>query len=201
MKKLLFVSGSQRRGSLNSGLLKNVAHRLEGRCSIDMLEPAEVDLPLFNQELEDKPAVIDRVGGLHRRFMACDGLVVASPEYNGQLTPYLMNMIDWLSRLTYIDSRFDNPFLDRPLLLCSASTGRSGGALAIPHARALFGYVGCLIIGDSICVPYADQAWMGGEYIFAPFFDDQIDASADRFLQLVEAFAGAGRSQLETVCR
>jgi NAD(P)H-dependent FMN reductase len=44
MTTLLFVSGSQRGGSLNSGLLKNVAQRLEGRCRIDMLEPAKVDL-------------------------------------------------------------------------------------------------------------------------------------------------------------
>jgi NAD(P)H-dependent FMN reductase len=195
---LLFVSGSQRRESLNSRLLGNVAQRLDGRCRIDMLEPADVDLPMFNQELEDKPEVIDRVAALHQRFKASDGIVVASPEYNGQLTPYLMNIVDWVSRLPYIDSRFDNPFCDRPLLLCSASTGRSGGAIAMPHARALFGYVGCLIIGDSICVSYADQAWTGSRYVFDPFFDEQIDGTTDRFLQLVESLAGIGRGQFVT---
>jgi hypothetical protein len=69
----------------------------------------------------------------------------------------------------------------------------------MPHARALFGYVGCLISGDSICVPYADQAWTGNGYVFEPFFDEHIDATTDRFLQLVQALAYAGRGQLETV--
>jgi NAD(P)H-dependent FMN reductase len=175
-----------------------MAHRLKGRCRIDILEPADVDLPLFNQELEDKPEVIDRIAALHQRFKASDGIVVACPEYNGQLTPYLMNIVDWVSRLPHIDCRFDNPFCDRPLLLCSASTGRSGGAIAMPHARALFGYVGCLIIGDSICVSYADQAWTGNGYVFDPFFDEQIDGTTDRFLQLVESLAGIGRGQFVT---
>ncbi len=198
MTTLLFVSGSQRRGSLNSGLLRYVAQRLEGRCRIDTLEPSEVDLPLFNQDLEDAPIVVDRAAALHQRFKASDGIVVASPEYNGQLPPYLTNIVAWVSRLAYVDSRYDNPFCDRPLLLCSASTGRSGGAIAMPHARALFGYVGCLIIGDSICIPYADQAWTGNEYVFDPFFEEHIDATVNRFVQLVQALAYAGRGQLAT---
>lgn len=198
MTNLLFLSGSQRRGSWNYRLLTNVAQRLEGRCRIDIVESAEVDLPLFNQELEDTPAVVDRVGALHHRIVASDGIVVASPEYNGQLTPYLTNVVAWVSRLSYIDSRFDNPFLDQPLLLCSASTGRSGGAMAMPHARALFGYVGCRVVDDSVCVPYADQAWTNEGYVFDPFFDGQIDATTDTFLQLVQASARIGRSQLQT---
>jgi NAD(P)H-dependent FMN reductase len=196
---LLFVSGSQRRESLNSGLLRNVAQRLNGRCRVDMLDSADVDLPLFNQDLEDSPAVIERVAALHQRFKASDGLVVASPEYNGQLTPYLVNIVAWVSRLAHIDSRFDNPFYGCPLMLCSASTGRSGGSLAMPHARALFDYVGCLIAGDPICVPYADQAWTGDRYAFDPFFDEQINATADSFLQLVQSLACS--DQLETVCQ
>lgn len=199
MTSLLFVSGSQRRQSWNSRLLKNVARRLEGRCEVDILGASDVELPLFNQELEDMPAVIDRAAAIHRRFKETDAIVVASPEYNGQLTPYLVNMVAWVSRLAHIDSRFDNPFCDRPLLLCSASTGRSGGAVAMPHAHALFAYVGCLITGDSICVPYADQAWSGSQYEFDPFFDEQIDATIDRFLQMVQATACIGRGQLATV--
>jgi chromate reductase, NAD(P)H dehydrogenase (quinone) len=199
MISLLFVSGSQRRESWNSRLLRNFARRLEGRCEIDMLGPTDVELPLFNQELEDTPALIDRVAAIHSRFTETDAIVVASPEYNGQLTPYLVNIVAWVSRLAHIESRFDNPFCDRPLLLCSASTGRSGGAVAMPHARALFAYVGSPIFADSISVPYADQAWTGSGYEFDPFFDEEIDATIDRFLQLVHVSACIGRGQLVTV--
>jgi chromate reductase len=195
---LMFVSGSQRRDSLNTRLLRHLAQRLAGRCVIDALESHQVDLPLFDQDLETNPAVINRVTDLHRRFKASDGIVVASPEYNGQITPYLKNIIDWVSRLAHIDSRFDNPFYERPLLLCSASTGWTGGAVAMPHARALFGYVGCLVVGEAVCIPYADQAWTEGGYLFDPFIDTQIDVSTDRVLHLANTLADARSFQHET---
>src|ERR1022692_2053841 len=153
MIQILLLSGSLRRESLNTRLLQDLALRLEGRCVIDMLEPQHVNLPLFDQDLETNPVMINHVAELHGRFLSSHGIVVASPEYNGQPTPYLKNLIDWVSRLAYIDTNFDNPFCDRPLLMCSASTGQSGGAIAMPHARALFGYVGCLVQGDTISVP------------------------------------------------
>ena len=191
MTRLLLVSGSQRRESLNARLLRHLAEPLEGRCDIELLEPQDVDLPLFNQDLEADPAVMRRVHSVHQRFQRCHGLIVASPEYNGQLTPYLNNLIDWVSRLAYIDTRFVNPFIDRPVLLCSASSGWSGGALAIPQARSLFGYVGCLVIGDTVCVPNAGQAWTDAGYMFDPFFDEQIQIATERVLRLADDFARA----------
>jgi chromate reductase len=196
MTTILHLSGSQRQESFNGRLLRHLAQSLKGRCIIDMVESTQVDLPLFDQDLETDPVVIHRVAELHQRFTTCDGMVVASPEYNGQLTPYLKNIVDWVSRLQHIDSRFDNPFRDRPLLLCSASTGWSGGALAMPHARALFGYVGCMVIGDAISIPHADQAWTVDGYVFDPFFDERIDAAVDRVLQSAQAFARTRRGEL-----
>ena len=189
--RLLLIPGSQRQASFNARLLGDFARRLAGRCDIDWLAPDQVDLPLFNQDLEADPDVVARVAALHARFAASQGLVVASPEYNGQLTPYLKNLVDWVSRLAWIDSGFGNPFIDRPLLLCSASTGGSGGALAIPHARALFGYVGAVVIGDTVCLRRADQAWTGDGYAFGPEADAQIDGALRRVLRLATAFAAA----------
>ena len=184
---LLLVPASRRAQSLNARLLEDLGRRVGGRCAVDMLHPAEVGLPLFDQDLEADPAVVEQVAALHRRFEASDAILIASPEYNGQLPAYLKNLVDWVSRLPHIDPRFENPFLSRPVLLCGASTGWSGGAVAIPHARALFGYVGCLVIGETICVPYADQAWTGDGYAFDPIFDAHVDATIDRTVQLAVA--------------
>jgi len=187
--RLLLVGGSQRAESLNTRLLDNLACRLNRRCDVDRLLPSQVDLPLFNQDLETQPDVLARVSSVHGRFSASHGLIVATPEYNGQLPPYLKNLIDWVSRLPYIDPSQANPFIDRPVLLCSASTGWSGGTLAIPHARALFGYVGGVVIGDTICVPQASQIWTSEGYAFGPAFDAQIDAALARIARLALEFA------------
>ena len=200
MTRLLLVAGSPRRASLNAGLLAELALRLQGRCEIDVLQPAEVRLPVFNQDLEQDAATMAEVVTLHRRFAACDGLVIASPEYNGQLPPYLKNLIDWVSRLPHVDPRADNPFLQCPVLLCSASTGWSGGALAIPHARALFGYLGADVLGEPLCVPHADQAWDGQAFVFDPFFEDRIDGAAERILHAAKQRRAALTTPREAAC-
>jgi chromate reductase len=184
MTTLLLVPGSQRRDSYNARLLRDIAGRLTVRCAVDWLLPGDVDLPLFDQDLEANSAIVERVAAAHHRFEACDGIIVASPEYNGLPTPYLKNLIDWVSRLAHIDQRFDNPFLDRPLLLCSASTGSSGGWVGMPHARALFTHVGCAVTDDFISVPHAEQVWSGDAFEFDPFFAADIDDAVERVLQL-----------------
>lgn len=189
MSALLLLSGSRRRESYNGRLLRWLAGPLASRGDIDLVEAQQVDLPLFDQDLETDASVVRRVAALHARFARCDGIVVACPEYNGQPTPYLKNTIDWVSRLPHIDPAFENPFVDRPVLLCSASTGWSGGALALPHLRALFGYIGCVVIGDAICLPHADRLWTRDGYEFDPFFEAQTHEAVGRLLRLAGAFA------------
>ena len=187
--RLLLVPGSPRRESYNARLLDDFSQRLAGRCQLDLLAPCQVDLPLFNQDLEADAGTMDRVTALHRRFSASHGLIVASPEYNGQLPPYLKNLIDWVSRLTYIAPAAGSAFVDRPVLLCSASTGSSGGALAIPHARSLFGYIGCVVIGDTVCIAQAAGSWTGDGFAFPEHLHQQIDAALERVVRLAADFA------------
>lgn len=185
---VLLLPGSQRHESYNARLLHHVAGSFQEQIKIDLLEAGQVDLPIFNQDLEMEEGVLRRVALFHKQIKNCQGIVVASPEYNGQLTPFLKNIVDWVSRLPRIDKRFENAFSDRPLLVCSASTGWSGGAEAAPLAQALFRYVGCRVMEEFISVPYADQAWAGGAFSFDPFFDAEIEAAAGTFLEAVHAF-------------
>ena len=179
--QLLLLSGSQRQSSFNARLLHHIAQHLEASCGFLTADPFAEHLPLFNQDLENTPEVRSQVVELHALFMACDGIIVASPEYNGQLTPYLKNIIDWVSRLAYIDLSFENPFVDKPVLLCAASTGSSGGAMGIPSARALFGYVGGIVFGETLCLGFAHEAWTEAGYFFDDDFEARIHSVSERF--------------------
>lgn len=180
MSRALLFSGSQRRGSFNSRLLAHLADGLAGRLDVDMLDDA--DLPLYNQDLEDDAEVVERVAALHARFSRARGMIVASPEYNSLPTPYLKNTIDWVSRLPRIRPGLTSPFYGRPLLLCSASTGWSGGAIGLTATRTLFAYLGAVVLGEQISVPYADQSWTGTAYAFDPAFQAYIDGVLSRFI-------------------
>jgi chromate reductase len=200
MTRLLLISGSLRRDSLNSRLLQHLRPRLAGHATVDLLEPQQVQLPLFDQDREHDADLLAPLSALHARIAASDGVIVASPEYNGQPSAYLKNLVDWVSRMGCIDGHSASPFCDRPLLLCSASTGWSGGAVAMPHARALFAYVGALVIGDAVSIPYADQAWdpdLG--FAFDPYYETRLDAATQRLLTQARHFHQQRTSALETL--
>jgi NAD(P)H-dependent FMN reductase len=178
MTTLLLISGSQRRQSWNARLLDHLAFSLQWQCAVDMLEPCSIGLPLFDQDLETDAAVLATLTALHQRFSKCSGIIVACPEYNGQATPLLKNTVDWVSRLAHIDDRFGNPFLDKPVLLCSASTGWSGGAM---------------VMGPSISIARADDQWTASGFQFDDAKDSQIEAAVSALLQ----WAGQSRQVSE----
>jgi NAD(P)H-dependent FMN reductase len=161
MTRLLLVCGSQSRASLNARLLAQVAGMAPANLIRDPLRPEEVDLPLFNRDIEADPALRPRLAAIHARFAMADAIILASPEFNGLMTPYLKNLIDWVSRMPHLDASATNAFRDKPVLLCSATPGWSGGGVAMPSLRALLGYVGAVSFGETICLPYARDAWDG----------------------------------------
>ena len=191
MTRLLLICGSQRRISLNARLLDEVASYVPAPIQCDRLRDVEVALPLFNQDLEDEPALRDKLACLHSRFAQADGLIIASPEYNGTITPYLKNLIDWISRLPHIAPGTPNAFLDKPVLLCSATPGWSGGGVGIPALRALLGYVGAISFGETINLPYGTEAWDAEGKLDTMLAELDWPSCVARFCNLTARHAGA----------
>jgi chromate reductase len=185
--RLLLFPASLRRESYQRQLIDYFAARIGEACHIDILGASEVDLPIVNQDLERSAPVLNRVIALHERFKAADGLIVASPEYNGHVSPYLKNTVDWVSRLARIDPGYaaNNPFLDKPVLLASASTGWTGGILGLQDARTIFSYLGCLVSAQQICVSDAGQWAREGSFRFEAPFAGYIEGVLTSFLTLV----------------
>jgi chromate reductase len=53
-------------------------------------------MPLFNQDLENKPPSI--VKDFKAEIIKADALLIATPEYNYSVSGVLKNAIDWTSR-------------------------------------------------------------------------------------------------------
>jgi chromate reductase len=90
--KFLGISGSLRRQSCNSGLLR-AAHAVlpEG---VTMSTADLLDIPFYNADIA-KPESVTRVLA---QMGEADALVLACPEYNYSLAPALKNILDWASR-------------------------------------------------------------------------------------------------------
>ena len=125
MVKLLGISGSLRKGSFNTALLR-AAQRVAGPDIAS--EIATLDgVPLYNADDETATGIPPAVQALKARVMAADGVLVATPEYNSGVPGVLKNGIDWLSRPHTDISRV---FAGRPFAVFGATPSGYGTALS-----------------------------------------------------------------------
>lgn len=148
------------------------------------LQSLDFDWPLFNQDFEHRPELQSDILKTHHKIDQADGLIIASPEFNGMVTPFLKNAVDWLSRLAYIREDISNPFLDKPILLSAASTGGSGGAMGLLSARNLFSYVGACVFGQTLTLPWAQQHWTELGYFLEEEHLRYVDDALKRYIGL-----------------
>jgi NAD(P)H-dependent FMN reductase len=152
--RILAFSGSARRESLNRKLLAVVvdAARAVG-AEVTLLDLNEYALPLYHGDLEDSQGMPPAATKLVEAILAHDGLLIASPEYNSQMTPLLKNTIDWCTRAD------ENPFRGKVAAVVSASPGMLGGVRSMTLARQLLTHLGCHVVPAQCIVPHADKAF------------------------------------------
>lgn len=152
--RILAFSGSARKESLNKKLLANVveAARAAGG-EVTLLDFRDLSLPLYDGDLEDAQGMpanaqkfVELIGQHH-------GLLIASPEYNSQLTPLLKNALDWATRAD------ENPLSGKVAAVVSASPGMFGGIRSMTLARQLLTHLGCHVIPAQCILPQADKAF------------------------------------------
>ena len=92
---VLAISGSLRRGSYNTALLRAAADIAPQSMKIDIYPIG--DLPLYDADLE-AAGNPDSVTRFREAVAEADALLLATPEYNWSTTAALKNAIDWASR-------------------------------------------------------------------------------------------------------
>lgn len=91
--RILGISGSLRAASHNSALLRAATRLAPGNLEV-LLYRELGTLPLFNPDLEDP--LPPPVAALREQLLACDAVVIASPEYAHGVTGSLKNALDWM---------------------------------------------------------------------------------------------------------
>jgi chromate reductase len=162
MTRLLGISGSLRRGSFNTALLRNASDLLPAGVSLDI--HTLHGIPLYDGDVEAEHGLPETVVALKEAIVAADGVLLATPEYNNGIPGVFKNAIDWTSRPA---SDIPRIFGGARFGLLGASPGGfgtllaqsgwlpvlrtlgvelwSGGRMVIPHAGGVFDEQGFII--------------------------------------------------------
>ncbi len=136
MITIIGVSGSLRRGSLNTALLHAAAELMPGGAELQVRTIHGI--PLYNADEEVSNGIPKAVAELKDSIAASSGLLLATPEYNNSMPGVFKNAIDWLSRPS---EDADRVFGGRPVALMGASPGGFGTILSqnawLPVLRTL----------------------------------------------------------------
>ena len=125
MIRITGLSGSLRRGSYNSAVLRAAASLMPADSVLEIETIAGI--PLYDADAEATSGVPAPVARLKDVIAAADGLLLVSPEYNNSLPGVAKNAIDWLSRPP---SDVPRIFRGRPIAIAGASPGGFGTILS-----------------------------------------------------------------------
>ena len=125
MVELLGISGSLRKGSLNTKLL-NAAITATGP-GITLQAGTIEGIPLYNGDLEAEHGIPAAVQALKDQIAKADGVILFTPEYNNSIPGVFKNAIDWLSRPS---AEIATIFGNRAFAIAGASPGNFGTQLS-----------------------------------------------------------------------
>jgi chromate reductase len=136
MTKLVGISGSLRRGSFNTALLRAASGLMPDGAELAVHTIR--DIPLYDGDVEASAGIPAPVTALKDAIAAADGLLLVTPEYNNSIPGVFKNAIDWLSRPPADIGRV---FGQKKVALIGASPGNFGTILSqaawLPVLRTL----------------------------------------------------------------
>lgn len=164
--KIVAFAGSLRTGSYNKRLAHIAADAARAAgAEVTLVDLRELNLPLFDQDIEDSTGLPDGAKKFKALLRDSDGFLIASPEYNSSITAALKNAIDWASRSESDDEPDLVAFRGKSAALCSASPGALGGLRGLVTVRSILGNIGVCVVPDQVCIPKAHEAFDGNGHL------------------------------------
>ena len=173
------LSGSLRRGSYNTALLRAALSVLPEDTKLEIVEYG--DVPLFNHDVE-KQGFPESVASLRSQLERADAILFASPEYNWSIPGVMKNAIDWASRGP------DSPLDGKPTAIMGAG-GRLGTAYAQQHLRQILMHNDMRVVTKpNVLISHASKQ-----------FDEDLNLTNERYLdqigRLLESLVAESRAR------
>lgn len=151
MPRIIGLSGSLRKGSFNTALLRAAAGLMPEGWELEVRTLHGI--PVYDGDEEEASGVPPAVEELKDAVAGARGLLISTPEYNNSIPGVLKNGLDWMTRPPADAKRV---FAGRPVAMMGATPGPYGTTLSqvalLPVLRTLgtnpwFG--GRLLVGNA----------------------------------------------------
>jgi chromate reductase len=180
--RLLAVSGSLRRDSHNSRLLRAAAQQLPSGVELEFYGGLK-QIPPFDEDDESSPA--PEVLEWRDAIDAADAVLIATPEYNSSIPGQLKNALDWASR-----PKAEAALRNKPVAVIGASPSMFGALWAQAELRKVLSASGARVLDTELAIATAHEA-----------FDDEdqlIEAElGDALRSVVHELADAAQQRAE----
>jgi len=191
MAKLLVFSGSSRRESVHTRLavlLASVAEQEGAQTTLIRLE--DFDIPIYNGDLEEEHGLPGDIKRLKALLSENTGLIITCPEYNGFMTPLLINTINWCTRSEEATPDLSG-FADKAVLVASGSPSSLGGIRANTHLKTMLSGIGAIVFPQSLTVPATHQAFDSHGGLAQASMGERIERTLQNFIAFTDRFHGA----------
>lgn len=158
--KILAFAGSLREKSYNKTLVQiAIKGAKQAGADVTHIDLRDFPLPIYDGDIEEKEGLPANAIKLKELMWNHDGFLISAPEYNSSISGVLKNCIDWASRPASPQEVYLSCFIDKVVVLMSASPGGLGGLRGLVHLRAILGNIYSLVLPAQKSIASAHEAF------------------------------------------
>lgn len=188
--RILAFAGSLRKESFNKKLIQVAAQGARNAgAEVTVIDLRDFPLPIYDGDLEASQGLPENGRKLKDLFLAHQGLLISSPEYNSSITGVLKNTIDWVSR-PVAGAKPLAEFTGKIAGLVAASPGALGGLRGLVHLRSILGNIGVLVIPEQQAIAKAADAFMPDGKLKDEKQQQGVERVGTRVAELVQKIQG-----------
>jgi chromate reductase, NAD(P)H dehydrogenase (quinone) len=149
--RVLGISGSLRRDSHNSALLRAAGELVEEQgAEFEVFDDLKA-VPPYDEDddVGEGPAPVAR---LRQAIAGADAVLFATPEYNASIPGVLKNAVDWASRPVA-----ESALRNKPVAVIGASMGMFGAVWAQAELRKVLATTGARVADVELAVGHAHE--------------------------------------------
>lgn len=155
---ILALSGSTRKDSANKKLIAQATSIAEKfGAKVTLIDLNNFPIPFYDGDLEANQGIPENAKRIIQLIKDNDGIMIASPCYNGSISAVLKNIIDWSSRFFNEDGK--GIFAGKSFAIMSASPSPYGGSRGLKHLEDILTCLNGKVVNTKVSVGDAYQAF------------------------------------------